>query len=635
MRSPTAVRRRRAARRTFVAVAVTAMVATVVPATASAQELPITEGDPRIGLAPGFADAGEASLGMDLVGSFDKADGGFFNPANVGSFDFANSDLAFITDDEGEDHVVQGNFAGFQIHDVSDPSNPTLRTEVLCPGGQGDATVYGDLLFTSVEGNNGRVDCGPQGNAGGAQEDRARGVRIWDISNIDAPQQLAVVQTCRGSHTHRLVEDPNDDSVVYIYNNGTGGQRNAGEAVSTPDGVMTGRCGQGLTSENPSTHMIEVIRVPLDDPASASVVNEARLFADVDTGAVNGLQNSPTTSNGRHPCSLVPNPITGAENSCSPASTFYSPSPNTNTCHDITAYPEIGLAAGACQGNGILIDISDPANPQRIDAVADENFSYWHSANFNNDGTSVMFTDEWGGGTGARCAPNHRLEWGANAMFSIDRSGDTPKMVFESYYKLPVAQTTQENCVAHQANIVPVPGRDILVQGWYQGGISMLDWTDPANPFEIGFFDRGPISPTSTVLGGFWSGYWFNGNVYGSEIARGLDALELTATDALSANEIAAANTVVLDEHNAMSMRKITWEPSFEVVRAYRDQAERAGLRANHVRNVDKFLERAERFQSGPQARAAVANLNAVANQVRADAPDLAGALNDLADSLG
>jgi hypothetical protein len=627
MRSPTAVRRRRTARRTFVAVAVTAMVATVMPAVASADDgLPITEGDPRIGLSPGFDNAGEASLGMDLVGRFDKADGGFFDPNSVGSFAFANSDLAFITVD-GEDHVVQGNFAGFQIHDISDPADPQLRTEVLCPGGQHDPTVYGDLLFISVESTTAKIDC----TTGGVNaQNRFRGVRIFDISDVDNPVQVGGVQTCRGSHTHRLVEDLNDPDHVYIYNNGTAGQRSVNEFVHTPDGFVNGRCGQGLSSANPSTHMIEIIKVPVANPGAAEVVNEARLFQDFETGAVNGLQNSPPA--GGHPCNRdTDEPSTF----CSPAGAGYSPSPNTNTCHDITAYPEIGLAAGACQGNGILIDISDPANPQRIDAVADENFSYWHSANFNNDGTSVMFTDEWGGGTGARCAPNHRLSWGANAMFTIDRSGETPKLVFQSYNKLPVAQTNQENCVAHQANIVPVPGRDILVQGWYQGGISMVDWTDPANPFEIGFFDRGPISPTSTVLGGFWSGYWFNGNVYGSEIARGLDALELTATDALSENEIAAAKTVQLDEHNAMSMRKITWEPSFEVARAYRDQAERAGLAANHVANVDKFLERAEQFQSGPQARAAIANLNAVANQVRGDAPDLAGALNDLADSLG
>jgi hypothetical protein len=618
-------RGRRRGRRPVVIVAAAAMVGSLLPTAALAQDFPTTD-DPRVGLSPGFDDAGEAALGFDLLGSFDKRDGSFFDPENVGSFATANSDTAFTGD-----HVIQGNFSGFQIHNISDPSNPTLRTEVVCPGGQGDATVIGDLLFTSVEQLNGRVDCGTEGAGPGtvANEDRARGVRIWDISDLDNPEQLTVVQTCRGSHTHRLVEDPNDDSVVYIYNNGTGGQRNADEAVHTPDGFVTGRCGQGVDADNPSTHMIEVIRVPLDDPASASVVNEARLFADEETGAVNGLQNTPVGQ--PHPCSTDPD-----GNLCSPAGNNYSPTPNTNTCHDITVYPEIGLAAGACQGNGLLIDISEPADPQRIDDVADANFAYWHSANFNNDGTSVMFTDEWGGGSGARCAPNHRTSWGANALFSIDRSGDTPKLEFESYYKLPVAQTAQENCVAHQANIVPVPGRDILVQGWYQGGISMFDWTDPANPFEIGYFDRGPIAATGNpVLGGYWSGYWYNGNIVGSEIARGLDVFELTPTDDLTANEIAAANTITLDEHNAMSIRSFSWDPSFEVVRSFRDQAERAGLAANHVANVDRFVERAERFQSGPQARAAVANLKAVANQVRGDAPDLAGALDDLAAELG
>jgi hypothetical protein len=626
MRSPTPVRRRRTARRTFVAVAITAMVATVVPATASAQELPITEGDPRIGLGSGYGDAETANLGIDLTGRVDKSETPFFNAASIGSIAFANSDLAFTGD-----HLIQGNWRGFQIFDISDPAAPALRTSVLCPGGQGDLTVYKNLLFHSVEEASGRVDCGTQGNAGGAQESRFRGVRIWDIADLDNPVQVGGIQTCRGSHTHRLVEDPNDPDNVYIYVSGTAGQRNSAESVHTPDGFISGRCGQtSAAGANPSQWMIEVAKVPVADPGAAEVVTEARLFQNFETGAVNGLQNGPPP--GGHPCNRdTDEPLTF----CSPAGAGYSPSPNTNTCHDITAYPEIGLAAGACQGNGLLIDISDPANPVRLDDVADENFSYWHSANFSNDGSKVMFTDEWGGGTGARCAPNHRTSWGANALFSIDRSGDTPKLVFESYYKLPVAQTNQENCVAHQANIVPVPGRDILVQAWYQGGISMFDWTDPANPFEIGYFDRGPISPTANVLGGFWSGYWYNGQVYGGEIARGLDAFELTATDALSANEIAAADTVVLDEHNAMSMRRIEWEPSFEVVRAYRDQAERAGLAADHVANVDRFLERAERFQSGPQARAAIAQLDAVANQVREDAPDLAGALNDLADSLG
>jgi hypothetical protein len=629
MRSPTAARRRRAVRRTFVAVAITAMVATVVPATASAQELPTTD-DPRFGLTGGFNDAQEAALGFQHVGRFNKADGSFFNPSAIGSISFANSDVAFTTDEDGKDHVIQGNWRGFQIFDVSDPENPTLRTEVLCPGGQGDANVHGNLLFTSVEEATAKIDCT---TGGVTAANRMRGVRIWDISDLDAPVQVATIQTCRGSHTNRLVEDPNDPDHVYIYNNGTSGQRSPAEFVHTPQGFVNNRCGQtSATGPNPSQWMIEVIKVPVANPAAAAVVTEARLFQDVESGAVNGLQNSAPP--GGHPCASVPNPLTGAPNSCSPAGTTYSPSPITNTCHDITAYPEIGLAAGACQGNGLLIDISTPANPVRVDAVADPNFAYWHSANFNNDGTAVMFTDEWGGGTGARCAPAHRLEWGANAMFSIDRSGATPKLVFETYNKLPVAQNTNENCVAHQANIVPVPGRDILVQGWYQGGISMLDWTDPANPFEIGYFDRGPVA-SGLTLGGFWNGYWFNGNVYGSEIARGLDAFELTATDALSANEIAAAKTVQLDEHNAMSMRRITWEPSFEVARALTDQAERAGLETNHVNNVRKFVDRAERFQSGPQARAAVANLKAVANQVRRDAPALADALDDLSGSLG
>jgi hypothetical protein len=616
------LRARRGGRTTLIAIATFSLLAGLIPAAFASSGLPTTD-DPRFGLGAGYADAETASLGFDLVGRIDKSDTPFFNPASIGSISFANSDLAFTGN-----HVIQGNWRGFQIYDVSDPTAPTLRTSVLCPGGQGDLTVYGNLLFHSVEEASGKIDC----TTGGVNaSNRFRGVRIWDISDLDNPVQAGGIQTCRGSHTHRLVEDPNDPDHVYVYVNGTAGQRSSAEFVHTPDGFVNGRCGQGLSSDNPSTHMIEIIKVPIANPAAAEVVNEARLFQDVETGAVNGLQNSAPP--GGHPCNRdTDDPATF----CSPAGAGYSPNPNTNTCHDITAYPEIGLAAGACQGNGILIDISDPANPVRIDAVADENFSYWHSANFNNDGTAVMFTDEWGGGTGARCAPNHRLSWGANALFSIDRSGETPKLVFESYYKLPVAQTNQENCVAHQANIVPVPGRDVLVQGWYQGGISMFDWSDPASPFEIGYFDRGPISPTANVLGGFWSGYWYNGNVYGAEIARGLDAFELTPTDHLTQNEIDAANTVVLHEHNAMSMRRIRWAPSFPLVRAYTDQAERAGLADDHVANVRRFVDRAEQFQTGPQARAAIANLNAVANQV-ADAgfDTLAGGLRDLAGSMG
>lgn len=598
------------------------MVVGVLPAAAGAQ----TTDDPRFGLGAGFEDAETASVGLDHVAHFRKADTPFFDPENIGSIAFANSDIAFTGD-----HVIQGNWRGFQIFDVSDPGNPQLRTSVLCPGGQGDVNVYGNLMFHSVEDASGRVDCGTEGNAPGAQESRFRGVRIWDISDLDNPVQVGGLQLCRGSHTHRLVEDTNDSSVVYIYNSGTAGQRSPDEAVHTPEGFVTDRCGQtDPAGDDPSMWMVEVARIPVDNPAAAEVVNEARLFQDPATGALDGLQNtSPGTP---HPCSQDPAP----EFFCDPAGPNYGPTPNTNTCHDITAYPEIGLAAGACQGNGLLIDISDPANPVRIDAVADPNFSYWHSANFNNDGTTVMFTDEWGGGVGPRCAANHRTEWGGNAIFEIVDTPDGKQLEFRSYYKLPPAQVDQENCVAHQANILPVPGRDIVVQAWYQGGVSVFDMTDPANPSELAYFDRGPISPTSLVLGGFWSAYWYNGQIYGGEIARGVDVFEAVPTEQLSANEIAAAKEVVLDEHNAMAMRQYVWAPSFNVVRAHRDQLARTDdISPRQLAKVDRFVDRAERFADGPQIQAARATLRAIAGDLTGDGQQtLAEALRDLADAL-
>jgi hypothetical protein len=552
--------------------------------------LPTTD-DPRVGLAGGLDNAETAEFGMEHLGRFRKADGSFGNQFN--------SDLAFTGD-----LVIQGTYGGLQFLDVSDPENPTVATELICPGGQGDPNVHGDLLFISVE-SGGFENCGLPGTGTPA----FRGVRIFDIADRSDPKLVAEVNTCRGSHTHRLVEDLDDPSHVYIYNSGTAGIANTGGLNCD----MTGNSTQPIFNENAARYGIEIIKVPVADPASAEVIGVARLFRDEETGAINGLQNAPLQP--RHPSGGT-----------------WSPQPNTNTCHDITAYPEIGLAAGACQGNGLLIDISDPANPVRIDAVSDVNFSYWHSANFNNDGTAVMFTDEWGGGTAPRCRETDRLEWGANALYHIVDTDQGKKLEFASYFKMPAVQSTAENCVAHQANIVPVPGRDIIVQAWYQGGVSMFDWTDPANPFEIGYFDRGPAGTT----GGFWSAYWYNGHVFGSEIARGTDVFRLTPTEFLTANEIAAAETVVLDEHNAMSMRRIRWTPSFEVVRAFTDQAERAGLGANHVDNVRRAVDRAERFSTGPQARAAVANLRAVANQTEQQGfGTLAGGLRDLADHLG
>ena len=411
---------------------------------------------------------------------------------------------------------------------------------VVCPGGQGDLSVHGNLLFMSVEESRARVDCGTDPTVG----TRFQGVRIFDISDIQDPVQVAAVQTCRGSHTHSIIDDPDDTENLYVYVSGTAGVR--------PATTLEGCNNNPADGENPSRWRIEVIKVPLAAPDTATVVGGPRLFTDPATGAIDGLQNT------------LPAPT-------HPSGMPWSPQPITDACHDITTFPEIGLAAGACEGNGILIDISDPENPVRTDEVADPNFAYWHSATFNNDGTKVIFTDEWGGGTGARCRETDQPQWGADAIFDIVDG----QMQFASYYKLPVPQTTQENCVAHNGSLIPVPGRDIMVQAWYQGGLSMLDFTDSANPVEIAFFDRGPINATSLVLGGFWSTYWYNGNVFGSEIARGFDVFGLLPSAHLSEAEVAAAGEVEQAEFNAQHQSTFTWEPSLAVARARFDQLAR------------------------------------------------------------
>jgi hypothetical protein len=602
--SPRSSRRTRVGR-TIGVVASAAMIGSLLPAAALA-DVPgtgePTTDDPRVGLDAGFLDAEEASLGMDLVGQFEKPESNLFDPNNVGSFNFANSDLTFF-----DHYAVQGNFAGFQIFDLSDPTDPVVVTEVLCPGGQGDPSVYGDLLFFSVEQTRARYDCGAQGTTGNDDPDMFVGVRIFDISDITEPVQVAAVRTCRGSHTHRVVDDLSDPNTVYVYNSG----------YNAPIQTRIGCVDTGPSAEpifESGRYQIEIIEVPLDAPEEAEVVNEARLFRDEETGALNGLLNEPNM----HPSGTQRNRA-------------------TNGCHDITAYPELGLAAGACMGNGLLIDISDPANPERIDDVMDDNFSFWHSANFKNDGSAVMFTDEWGGGSGARCRATDRLEWGANAIYDIVDTAEGKKLEFASYYKMPAVQTSTENCVAHQANIVPVPGRDIIVQAWYQGGLSVFDWTDTSNPQEIGYFDRGPIFEDRLTLGGFWSGYWYNGQVYGSEIARGFDVFDLTATEDLTANEIAAANEVVYDQHMPMMQTTISWEPSFNVTRAYNDQALRAGsLDRATWEKVDRAVERAERFSTGPQQRAAVATLTALSRQLdrTEGAEKVAEALRELLGTL-
>jgi hypothetical protein len=590
--------------------------ALAVPAVASAQ-LPTTN-DPRVGLAPGFENPGTAASGLRLLANRAKPPG-FFNPANPGDFGFLTSDMAF----QG-DYAFVGGFNGFQIFNVANPAAPTLTTAVACPGGQGDLSVYENLLFMSVEETRARIDCGAQGIPPGQEAQRFRGVRIFDISNIAAPVQVATVQTCRGSHTHTLVTDDDDPDNVYIYVQGTAGVRPATELAGCDANNTNTPVG-----DNPSKWRIEIIQVPVDSPEDAEIVNEPRLFAN-DAGAVNGLQNAVPTP--QHPCASAPTPCGPGTNVVGGAT--WSPQPITDACHDITVYPEIELAAGACEGNGLLIDISDPANPERLDAVADPLYAYWHGATFSNDGKLVIFTDEWGGGTTARCRTNDDLKWGGDSIYEIVDG----ELEFRSYYKLPVAQTLQENCVSHIPSLIPVPGRDIFVQAWYQGGASLVDFSDPSNPVEIGYFDRGPVDgttvpPVGPVPGGFWSTYWYNGETYGSELARNFDVLGLTPTANLTENEIAAAREVQVDRLNVQRQDRFTWEPSFAVVRSFLDQAFRVEPGSKTLRKVDDAISRAEGFADRGQFRAAAAQLHSASNKLKGDDfDDLSDALDDLAD---
>jgi hypothetical protein len=577
---------------------VIALAAALLPAAAYAAD------DPREDLAPGYIPWSEATSNVELLDN-DPRVAPFDAPP--GNFGFVNSDLAF-----SGDRAFVGSFNGFQVYDLSDPTDPVLESSFVCPGGQGDLSVYGDLLFMSVEETRGRIDCGTQGAPGAVNAERFRGVRIFDISDVANPVQLPGVQTCRGSHTHTIVTDPDDPANIYVYNSGTSGVRSPLELAGCENAALTA---SPVTTGNPTQWRIDVIKVPLAAPETAAVVSRPRIFTDPATGAFNGLQNT----------------LPGAQH---PSGTAYSPLPNTNTCHDVTAFPARELVAGACQGNGVLLDVEDPVNPVRLDAVSDPNFSYWHSASFNNDGTKVIFTDEWGGGTTPRCRVTDAPEWGADALFDI--AGD--QMEFASYYKMPAAQTTQENCVAHNSSLVPVPGRDILVQAWYQGGLSVIDFSDTANPVEIAYFDRGPINtpnPTGLNLGGLWSTYWYNGQVYGSEIARGLDTFGLLTSDLLSENELDAAREVQLGEFNAQHQRKIVWEPSFNVAGAYYDQAVRSGALSGATRDtVEKHLAKAEKLEGrGAAAKAQLANAIRVLG-TSGDQGELRQALQELRDSL-
>ena len=576
--------------------------------------------DPRTKLTPGFYDAGEAAMGLKHVLLVKKPDAfqlGSDNPDDpkvkktlgllgigdtskmaksailpTAGLAFANSDLAF----QGN-RLFLGNFYGLNIYDISNPAKTRLLTSMICPGGQGDPSVYKNLLFMSVEMPNGRLDCGTQGfppppapPAGQennpppppAQKDRFRGVRIFDITDISKPKQVAAVQTCRGSHTHTLVVDPNDKDNVYIYVSGTSFVRQTEELAG---------CSAEAPDKDPNTSLfrIEVIKVPLARPQDAAVVSSPRLFMDPRTGVLNAL-----SSGGTH----------GKDGAEKPQ--------DSNQCHDITVYPEIGLAAGACSGNGILLDIKDPVNPKRLDAVNDPNYAYWHSASFSNDGKKVVFTDEWGGGLGARCRATDPNKWGADAIFHLQDN----KLKFASYYKMPAAQGDSENCVAHNGSLIPIPGRDIAAQAWYQGGISLVDFTDAEHPIEIGYFDRGPVDPKMLILAGPWSAYWYNGHLYASEIARGLDIFELTPTKFLTQNEIDAAKTVRVTELNVQNQQRIEWPRKLVVAKAYLDQLERSnGLATDQISSMRQAIQVAERSRLSRSSRAKLNSLAAAVDK--------------------
>ncbi|MDH3733346.1 MAG: hypothetical protein OEU54_07410 [Gemmatimonadota bacterium] len=609
--------------------------------------------DPRIGLGAGLFDAEEAIWNLEWVSQSPPP------PSFVGS---TNSDLAFLGD-----YAMQGNYDGVMIWDISDPANPTLTTEYVCPASQSDVSVYGNLMFVSGEGTSGRLDCGDQGVQEAVSHHRLRGIRIFDISDVRSPEYIANVQTCRGSHTHTVLKSPSDDENVYIYVSGSSSVR--------PEEELEGCVAAG---DDPASALfrIEVIRVPLDSPEDAAIVSSPRIFQDLVAPETHGASpadermmeeavargefvatiqgqsmvlppqfiqpqlqrvmrerggtGTPTAADSAKLREEIPGIIEamvsqqgGGEDEDPDA-----PRPGPTQCHDITVYPEIGLAGGACGGYGLLLDIRDPENPVRIDAVADSNFSYWHSATFNNDGTKILFTDEWGGGGAPKCRIDDPYEWGADAIFTLEEG----RMVFHEYFKMDAPQTSIENCVAHNGSLIPIPGRDVMVQGWYQGGINVFDWTDPDNPIEIAFHDRGPSDADSQGPGGSWSVYWYNGVLVNSEISRGLDIFRLIPSYYLTQNEIDASNTVRLDYLNAQGQPQYVFPPSFALARAYVDQLERSGgLSAGRIAEVRAALADADGgSRNGLSGLANELDREAGSSSDSAKVRTLAGAVRDL-----
>ena len=534
-----------------------------------------------------------------------------------------NSDLAFI----GK-YAIQGNYDGYQVWDISNPSKVKSAMTYVCRGSQSDVSVYKNLLFVSGEATSGRVDCGLQGVLDSVSHDRFRGIRVFRYDDITKPTYVASVQTCRGSHTHTVVVDPKDEKNVYIYVSGSAGVRSPSELPG---------CLAAPADPNTSLFRIEVIQVPLDAPEKASIVGFGRIFNDLGPRPVHSEPVDTNAGRGRGGAGRGGAAGAGRGGRGGAAGPTLPPGMRAgpNQCHDITVYPAVGLAGGACGGYGLLLDVSDVKNPKRIFAAADSNMSFWHSATFSNDGSKVLFSDEWGGGTAPRCRSTDKYEWGANALFTIENK----TMQFKSYYKMPAAQTSFENCVAHNGSLIPIPGREVMVQGWYQGGISIFDWTDVSKPKEIAFHDRGPtsIDPSFRGPGGSWSVYWYNGVIVSSEIARGLDVFELTPSAFISQNEIDAAKTVKFDYLNVQGQQKMVWPPSFSLARAYIDQLARSnGYSATRLAAILTELAAVEKMSGQKRRDALTAMSTQLHTEARSssDAPKahmLASAIGDLA----
>lgn len=556
--------------------------------------------DARASLKAGGLDAGVAVSNMALVAALPKPEG-FFEPQtplglpltargkiprDAGITAFGYTDLAF-----SKDRLVVGSFHGFVLYDIADRDHPRRLSSVVCPGGQGDVSIHGDLVFFSAEQARGRIDCtlGSTDEQTPAQG-RFEGLRIFDIGVASQPRQVAAIQTCRGSHTNTLVPDPADPARLYVYSLGQNDPR--------PSQELAG-CSAAKPGEDPHTSLysIDIIKVALNAPGQAAIVSQPRLFADAATGVIDSLW-----AGGDH----------GPGTQTSQA---------TDGCHDVTVYARLGLAAAACMGDGLLLDIRDPAHPRRLATLSDPNFAFWHSAIFSNDGRKVVFADEWGGGIAPHCLITDPPRWGGDLI--VDLVGG--KMVPRSYYKLPGAQSKTDNCVAHNGGLIPVPGRDLAVQAWYNGGVSVMDFTDPDRPVEIAFFDRGPVATDRIVPAGHWAAYWYKGRIYASESARGLDVLKLLPGGQLTANEIAAAMLWAPDEVNPQSQETIVWPHRPVVGGAYLDQLARdRALDLSEIRRARAALAKLEAWRAGPPPRfpALVARLTRQADRAQGHTAD-------------